>query len=130
MSDATEGVDQARMRPPYMRRSIAPQNADIEAAYEEVYGSLGHIDDQSAFISPETYKLHLSDTFMFVRRNVQPRKQYDAGRIEESEKFREKFVRNVAWMKDQSAEAVEARKAAYDKGIKEGLDGFESDLSD
>lgn len=128
MSDATEGVDQARMRPPYLRRSIPTQNADIEAAYNEVFGNLDHIDDQSAFISPDTYKLHLSDDFIFIRRDAKPHKQYDTGRIEENEKFKEKFVRNVTWMKDQPAESVEARKAAWDKGVREGLIDFEDGL--
>lgn len=129
MTDATEGVDATRMHLPYLRRCIPAQNADIEAAYDETYGSLDHFDDQSAFISPETYKLILAGSFMFTRRNVTPKRTYETGRIEESEKFKEKFIRNVAWMKDQQAEDVEARKAAWDKGVKEGLSGFEDGLS-
>ncbi len=127
MTDATEGVDQSKMHMPYLRRNIAPQNANIEAAYDEVYGELDHVDEQTAFISPESYKLILKNDFAFLRRIVKnkPRKKrYEKGRIEENEKFREKFVRNTAWMKDQRAEDVERRKAAWERGIKEGFAGY------
>lgn len=123
MTDATEGVDQARVQPSFLRRTIAPQNANIEAAYNEVYGNLAHLDEQTAFISPETYKLLLHHDFGFVRhqnnggRGV---KRHEIGKIEENERFREKFVRNTSWMKDQRAEDVERRKAAWERGLKDG----------
>lgn len=132
MSDATEGVDQSHMHFPYLRRNIAPQNANVEAAYAEAYGDLEHRDDQTAFISPTNYKLLLSSTYMFCHRSAfqkPSKKHYEAGRIEESEKFREKFVRNTAWMKDQRAEDVERRKAAWEKGVREGLYAFEDRLT-
>jgi paired amphipathic helix protein Sin3a len=128
MTDATEGVDQSRMRAPSLRRNIAPQNANIEAAYQEVYGDLDHIDEQTAFISPESYKLLLQNDFGFVRRSSVEKPSTtssEVGRISESEKFREKFVRNTAWMKDQRAEDVEGRKATWEKGVKEGLPTYE-----
>lgn len=128
MSDATEGIDHSRMRSPYLRRNVAPQNANIEAAYEEAFGDLDHVDEQSAVINPESYKLQLQNEFGFARRNSTERanrKQYESGSIEESERFREKFVRNTAWMKDQRAEDVERRKAAWEKGVKDGFSGFE-----
>lgn len=123
MTDATEGVDQGRVRPSYLRRNIAPQNANIEAAYNEVYGSLAHFDEQTAFISPDTYKLFLHHDFGFTKLETgdgPSGKQYESGKIEENEKFREKFVRNTSWMKDQRAEDVEQRKAAWERGLKEG----------
>jgi paired amphipathic helix protein Sin3a len=128
MTDATEGVDQSRMRAPSLRRNIAPQNANIEAAYQEVYGELDHIDEQTAFISPESYKLLLQNDFGFVRRSSVEKPSTtssEVGRISESENFREKFVRNTAWMKDQRAEDVEGRKATWEKGVKEGLPSYE-----
>jgi paired amphipathic helix protein Sin3a len=127
MTDATEGVDQSKMHLPYLRRNIAPQNANIEPAYEEIYGELDHVDEQSAFISPDSYKLILKNDYGFLRPSAGDklsRKHYEAGKIEENEKFREKFVRNTAWMKDQRAEDVERRKAAWEKGIKEGFSAY------
>jgi hypothetical protein len=124
MTDATEGVDQAKMRPPYLRRTMAPQNANIEAAYQEVYGSLGHVDDETAFISPDSYKLLLQGDFGFVRESTMG-KAYEAGKIEESERFRERFVRNTAWMRDQRAEDVEHKKATWEKGKIEGFTGYD-----
>ncbi|KAJ9604571.1 Transcriptional regulatory protein sin3 [Cladophialophora chaetospira] len=124
MTDATEGVDQSKMHWPYLRRNIAPQNAHIDTAYQEVYGNLVHVDDQTAFISPESYKLLLQGDFGFLRDAI-TRKAYQPGTIEESEKFREKFVRNTAWMRDQRAEDVEGRKAAWEKAKSEGFAGYE-----
>ncbi|EXJ93677.1 hypothetical protein A1O1_02069 [Capronia coronata CBS 617.96] len=128
MSDPTEGVDQSRMHNPFLRRNIAPQNALVEMAYQEVYGDLYHYDEQTAFISPESYKLFLQKGFYFAQHQALRRpngKTYEVGKIEESEKFREKFVRNTAWMKDQRAEDVESKKAAWEKGVKEGFFGPE-----
>lgn len=123
MTDATEGVDQTRVRPSYLRRNIIPQNANIEAAYNEVYGNLAYFDEQTAFISPDTYKLFLHHDFGFERLEIHDGtsgKQFEVGKMEENERFREKFVRNTAWMKDQRAEDVEQRKAAWERGLKEG----------
>ncbi|KAL6243476.1 Transcriptional regulatory protein sin3 [Rhinocladiella similis] len=121
MTDATEGIDQSRLRSPYVKRNIAPQNANVEAAYEEVFGDLDHTDEQTAFISPESYKLLLQNEFGFVHRGAVEKASSAAPKAHESEKFREKFVRNTAWMKDQRAEDVERRKAAWEKGVKEGF---------
>lgn len=124
MTDATEGVDQSRMRAAFLRRNVPPQNANVEAAYQEVFGMLQHIDEQTAFISPETYKILLQNDFGFSHQlpaELSIGKAYEVGKIEESEKFREKFVRNTAWMKDQRAEDVDRRKAAWEKGVKEGF---------
>ena len=124
MTDATEGVDLTRMHPPYLRRNIPPQNANIELAYEETYGDLDHNDEQTAFINPESYKLLLYNDFGFVHRNAVQKlgsKAYEAGKSEESERFREKYVRNTTWMRDQRAEDVERRKAAWEKVVKEGF---------
>ncbi|KAJ4669681.1 Transcriptional regulatory protein sin3 [Exophiala dermatitidis] len=124
MTDPTEGVDQSRMRHPFLRRNIAPQNANVESAYEDVYGELEHYDEQTAFISPESYKVFLQKDFCFNRPKALEKpsaKGYEVGKIEESEKFREKFVRNTAWMKDQRAEDVERKKAAWERGVKEGF---------
>lgn len=126
MTDATEGVDQSKTLPSYLRRNIAPQNANIEAAYAEVYGNLDHVDDQTAFISPDSYKLLLQGEFGFLRNGTlekSPQKAYDADQMEESEKFRERFVRNTAWMRDQRAEDVERKKAAWERGKRDGFTG-------
>lgn len=112
------------MRHPFLRRNIAPQNANVESAYEDVYGELEHYDEQTAFISPESYKVFLQKDFCFNRPKALEKpsaKGYEVGKIEESEKFREKFVRNTAWMKDQRAEDVERKKAAWERGVKEGF---------
>lgn len=126
MTDATEGVDQSKMLPTYLRRNVAPQNANIEAAYAEVYGNLDHVDDQTAFISPDSYKLLLQGEFGFVRSTGlenSHQKAHDADHMEESEKFRERFVRNTAWMRDQRAEDVERKKAAWERGKRDGFTG-------
>ena len=131
MSEATEGVDQGRMHFPFLRRNVAPQNANLDTTVAEVYGSLEHFDNQTAFISPDTYKLLLSNDYIFWRTTAYPRKKYDTSepvkdrRMEENESFREKFVRNTTWMRDQQPEDVARRKAAWEQAVKEGLDGFE-----
>ena len=124
MTDATEGVDQSKLHWPYLRRNIAPQNAHIDSAYQEVYGNIDHVDDQTAFISPDSYKLLLQGDFGFVREAAM-RQASEPGKIEESEKFREKFVRNTAWMRDQRAEDVEGRKAAWERAKVEGFAGYD-----
>lgn len=129
MTYATEGVDQSAMQYPFLRRSIPVQHPNVEAAYEEIYAQLYHRDDQTASISPDTYKIRIDGEWVFYR-FVSPRKKYTPGKIEENERFVEKFVRNVAWMKDQRAEDVERRKAAWEKGVKDGMDGFESKAQD
>jgi hypothetical protein len=106
---------------------MAPQNANIEAAYQEVYGNLVHVDDETAFISPNSYKLLLQGDFGFVRK-AEMRKAYEAGKLEESEKFRERFVRNTAWMRDQRAEDVEHKKAGWERGKTEGFAGYDMPL--
>ena len=124
MTDATEGVDRVKMHHPYLRRNIAPQNANIEAAYQEVYGNLDHIDDQTAFISPDSYKLLLQGVFEFVRRTALEKrstKASEARKVEKTDKLKEKFVRNTAWMRDQRAEDVEHKKAAWERAVKEGF---------
>ena len=131
MSEATEGVDQARMRFPFLRRNVAPQNANLETTVAEVYGSLEHFDNQTAFISPDTYKLLLSNDYIFWRTTAYSKKKYDLSepvkerKMDENESFREKFVRNTAWMRDQQPEDVARRKAAWEQAVKEGLDGYE-----
>ena len=92
----------------------------------ENFGNLDYFDDQAAIIDIESYKLHLQGIYAFERQGLKPGKHYTGAQKAESEPFREKFMRNVAWMKDQSREDVDARKAAWDKGIREGLMDFES----
>lgn len=122
MSEATEGVDQSAMHMPYLRRNIAPQSSNIESAYQEVFGNITHFDNQTAFISPDTYKLLLSNDYIWWRHGVKARKTYPeaASKPPENETFREKFVRNTKWMENQSQEYVEGVKADYDRLIKEG----------
>lgn len=129
MTDATEGVERSRLKPSFLRRTIAPQNSNIEAAYAEVYADMEHVDTQTAFVSPDTYKLLLNGTYAFSRPPVKAHKEYEAGKVEESEPFKEKFVRNTAWMKDQRAEDVESRKSAWERGVREGLNGFEDHMT-
>lgn len=129
MSDATEGIDPTRLRRSYLPRNIPAQSPDARVSYMEGVGSLRFVDDQAAFIDIESYKLHLSGIYAFERQGTKPSKRYPDGKKAESESFREKFVRNVAWMKDQRTEDVEARKAAWDKGVREGLMDFEAQFA-
>lgn len=46
------------------------------------------------------------------------------------EKMKEKFVDKVAWMKDQSERDVGRRKAAWQKGLDEGLWKMEESLNE
>lgn len=132
MSEPTEGLglDPARLRRTYLQRNIPPQSSDPKTAYMENLGNLDYFDDQAAIIDIESYKLHLQGIYAFERQGLKPGKQYAEGSKAESEPFREKFVRNVAWMKDQRTEDVEARKAAWDKGVREGLTDFEAQFAD
>ena len=129
MTYATEGIDFARMRYPFLKRSVPVQNANVEAAYDEIYGRLHHVDEQTASISPDTYKIRFEGDWVFYK-FVSPKKRHAYGKVEESESFTEKFVRNVAWMKDQRAEDVEKRNAAWEKGLSNGMDGFENKAED
>lgn len=124
MRETTEGVDISRMLPPFLRRNLLKQDkdVDVEASYNEVYGRLQHYDDQEIVVNEDTYRMSFTpgQTCMFTRPSIN-KKVYIAGKIEESEKFVEKFVRNTAWMKDQRAEDVERRKAGWERGLKEGI---------
>ncbi|KAK5937991.1 Transcriptional regulatory protein sin3 [Knufia obscura] len=130
MSEPTEGLDPARLRRTYLPRNIPPQSSDPKTAYVENFGNLDYFDDQAAVIDIESYKLHLQGIYSFERQGLTAGKQYVVGQKADSERFREKFVRNVAWMKDQRAEDVEARKAAWDRGVREGLMDFEAQFGD
>jgi histone deacetylase complex regulatory component SIN3 len=130
MSEATEGVDQSSMRFPYLRRNIAPQSANLDTTVAEVYGNLEHFDNQTAFISPDTYKLLLSNDYIFWRTTAQSKKKYTKGKIERNEAFREKFSYNTAWMKDQRPEDVQRKKTAWERAkAEDGLYGFEEELN-
>ena len=129
MSEPTEGLDTARLRRTYLPRNIPPQSSDPRTAYMENFGNLDYFDDQAAIIDIESYKLHLQGIYAFERQGLKPGKHYTEAQKAESEPFREKFVRNVAWMKDQRREDVAARKAAWDKGVREGLADFESQFA-
>jgi paired amphipathic helix protein Sin3a len=123
MNEPTEGVDLTRLRPSFLRRNVAPQNARIEAAYAEIFGNLESFDEQALRISPNSYKLIITDDFGWIRHNPASSsgKSYEVGRIEESAKFRENFVRNNAWMRNASAEFVEARKALWEGALRHGV---------
>lgn len=120
MTEATEGVDQSAMRPPNLSRNLAPQQANPDAAFKEAFGNTSYLDIQSAFVSPDTYKLILSGLYAFHRHGGKGMKGYEVGRVNESEKFREMFVRNNRWMQGRDAEFVEGVKAKWEKGVKEG----------
>ena len=131
MMDATEGVDQSALEKPYLRRNIAPQNANTDEAYQSTYKNITHWDDQTAFISPGTYKILLSHDYAFLRDMIKTGKEYSPTPRPpaRSETFREKWVMNTGWMKDQPAEVVEARKMAYEQAVQQnGLSGFEEGL--
>jgi paired amphipathic helix protein Sin3a len=123
MSEATEGVDQSAMNMPYLRRNVAPQSSNIESAYQEVFGNITHFDNQTAFISPDTYKLLLSNDYIWWRHGVKARKTYpeSAAKPAENDKFRKMFVRNTKWMENQSQEYVEGIKAEYERQVREGF---------
>lgn len=124
MRETTESVDVSRMQAPFLGRNLTKQDkdVDIEASYKEVYGSLEHYDDQEIIVNEDTYRMGFTpgQTFMFSRSSLS-KKPYTEGKIEESEKFLDRFVRNTVWMKDQKSEDVEARKAFWEKGLKEGV---------
>jgi paired amphipathic helix protein Sin3a len=121
MTDATEGVDHSRMNFPYLRRNIAPQNANIESAYQDVYGSLAHDEsNQKAFISPDSYKILLQGAGGFAREFGVKQKE-GSRRTEELDRFRDRFMRNTAWMHDQDADYVEKQKIAWSTGKKDGF---------
>jgi paired amphipathic helix protein Sin3a len=124
MRETTEGVDLSRMQPPFLRRNLTKQDkdVDVEASYKEVYGNLQHFDDQEIIVNEDTYRMSFTpgQTYMFSRPSFS-KKVYTEGKIEESEKFLDKLVRNSLWMKDQKSEDVEKRKAFWEKGLKEGV---------
>lgn len=124
MRETTEGVDISRMLPPFLRRNLLKQDkdVDIESSYKEVYGRLQHYDDQEIIVNEETYRMSFTpgQTFMFARPSMS-KKMYTVGKIEESEPFVQRFVRVTAWMTDQRPEVVERKKAAWERGLKEGI---------
>lgn len=139
MTDATEGVDQSQLRQPFLRRNIAAQNVNIEAAYEEVYGNLDHFDNQEAFISPDTYRVILKQGFAFWRVTESERlevggkgSKYKAGEIAENHAFREKIVDNKTWWRDLPNERVaESAEREWEGRVRaggEGLMGWEERL--
>lgn len=127
MLEPTEGIDQSSLSWPFLRRNIPPQDANPEQAYRKSVGNLVYDDEQSAFISPDTYKLLLHNNYSFERPQTRPGKIYKPGTVGESEPFREKFIRNTAWMKDQSADYVESVKADWERNVKEGMKFTEED---
>jgi paired amphipathic helix protein Sin3a len=135
MSEPTEGVDLNRLLYPFLRRNVRSQDAKLQTTVAEFYSNLRHFDNQTAFISPDTYKLFLSNDYIFWQTKVKPNNKYDLDsnveerKFIENEPFREKFVRNTAWMKDQDPEAVARRKAVWEQAVKDGLDGFEETMA-
>ncbi|RMZ91337.1 hypothetical protein DV736_g1446, partial [Chaetothyriales sp. CBS 134916] len=130
MMDATEGVDQAALAKPYLKRNIPPQSVNPDDTYRNVYKEMKHFDDQSALVAWGTYKMYLSSAFGFERKHGRAAKQYDRENPESNDNFRGKFVMNTTWMRDQAQESVERRKAKWDEAVKHGLMGFEDTLRD
>ncbi|RMZ83954.1 hypothetical protein DV737_g1313, partial [Chaetothyriales sp. CBS 132003] len=130
MMDATEGVDQAALAKSYLKRNIAPQSVNPDDTYRNVYKDMKHFDDQSAIVARGTYKMYLTSLFGFERKHRPVARRYDRENRESNESFRGKFVMNTTWMKDQTQEDVERRKAKWDDGVKHGLMGFEETLRD
>jgi paired amphipathic helix protein Sin3a len=120
MSEVTEGVDQAQMHLPYLLRNIAPQSSNLDQAYHDVFGNITHFDTQTAFISPDTYKLLLSHEYTFYRHGVKAGKQYQYEKIEGNDRFKDRFVRNVEWMKDKTQEEVDKINGEWRDGVDGG----------
>jgi hypothetical protein len=125
MMEPTESVKKEDIAPPYLGRNMAAQHANTDVSYVDTFENMTHYDDQSAFIAPGSYKILLSHEFRFVKNNVRKLRKKERGSAESggeggkvvNEKFRERFVLNTEWMKDQPAENVERRKQVYETAV-------------
>jgi hypothetical protein len=130
MLDPTEGVPHSRVGKPFLRRNLA-KDVDANAILSEDRQDL-RIDVSSYRIiftyngipgRPFVYEKKTSKNEMAVA-EVALKK----AKAKRDGKMKEKFVTNAAWMKDQSGDEVERRKAAWQKGLEEGLWRMEENL--
>lgn len=130
MLDATEGVPHSKVGKSFLRRNLA-KDVDVNSIVSE--------DRQELRIDVTTYRIIFAyngvsgKPFVYERKVSTNEMAYaeDALRKERAKrdkKMKEKFVTNVAWMKDQSHEEVEHRKSAWQKGLTEGLWQMEESL--
>jgi histone deacetylase complex regulatory component SIN3 len=124
MSDHTEGVDYSQLRYPFLRRRLPQAKGLIEDMYSAVFGTLHNEDTQMVSISPDTYKMYLEGSFDFHRDGgVREKKK------QENEQLEDRLVKQPAWLREESEEAVNRRMAAWARALKEDLSGYEASLT-
>ena len=123
MSDSTEGVDLSQVRVPYLRRGLSLPKGSDEDRYAAVFGTLENEDTQMVSISPDNYKIYWDGYFNF-HREVSGREKK-----QENDQFEEKLVKNPAWTRDETEEAVNRRMAAWTKALEADLSAYETALS-
>jgi hypothetical protein len=123
MSDSTEGVDLSQVRVPYLRRRLSLSKGSDEDTYAAVFGTLESNDTQTVSISPDNYKIYWEGGFNFHR------EVFGREKKQENDQFEEKLVKNPAWTRDETEEAVNRRMAAWTKALEADLLGYETALS-
>jgi paired amphipathic helix protein Sin3a len=130
MLDPTEGVPHSRVGKSFLKRNLA-KDIDVSTMLSD--------DRQELRVDVSTYRIIFTYNgipgrpFVYEKKISKNEMAYaeDALRKEKAKrdaKMKEKFVDRAAWMKDQSEEEVEGRKAAWKKGLEEGLWQMEENL--
>lgn len=123
MWDNTEGVDLSQVRVPYLRRKLPQSKGSDEDTYAAVIGTLETEDTQTVSISPDNYKIYWEGGFNFHREVSGREKKQD------NDQFEEKLVKNPAWVREETEEAVNRRMAAWTKALEVDLSGYEAALA-
>jgi paired amphipathic helix protein Sin3a len=122
--EPTEGLDHARLRYPYLKHRLA-KTEDLNE--DDVFEHIKHLDKITVSISPAMYttKFIASEPSGIggIQYFEQPKSAAGSASVSaeersvltesRSERLREMWLQNVAWMKDLSQEDVEARKVAH-----------------
>lgn len=132
MREPTEGIDLNAMRKVHLQRNIPLQPANLDQAVREAILNSVSNDDQTAFISPDNYKLLLNARHVWHREPLpEGGKSFSVvGRVNGSKKFRKGFNEEPAWMQDADERAVGAKKDAWSEGLESGFRDAQDDAAD
>ena len=122
MREPTEGIDYAMLRKTHLVRNIPAQAENLDEAFRKIY-ELGSWDDQqSAFVHPDSYKLLLNKPFIMDRvRHVPQHKAYQAGQINTSKNFKDRFVRYPPRLKEEGDAAFEYQNTLWRQNVTDGF---------
>jgi hypothetical protein len=101
MREPTEGLDLSILRQMYLQRNVPLQPVNLDQAMREAILNCKYVDDQTAFISPDTYKLLLSHDYILDREPMTQANTYVEGKRLASKAFEKTFKDSPGLMESE-----------------------------